>query len=306
VIRAFEPGDADAVTALVREAAVDWVVSPAGLVYRLRSHPARARQRAWVAVEDGVVVAFARARLLWEAASERAGTLWLVVRSDRRRLGLGSSLFAAAQTHLRRSGADWLESFADEEEGQSFLESRGFARSRVEHVSALDPRIADVSALPALEAVKAEEGFLAVPLADAVDRPRELHAVYAATLADVPADVTAEDVRYDEWVRECLEDPDLSLAGSVVVLAAERPVALSFLMTDGAGRAASDMTGTLVDYRRRGLARLAKLASIRWAAETGIELMVTGNDDENLGMLALNRSLGYLPVGERPFYRRDA
>jgi GNAT superfamily N-acetyltransferase len=53
------------------------------------------------------------------------------------------------------------------------------------------------------------------------------------------------------------------------------------------------MTATVRDFRRRGLARLAKLASIRWAAERGITSILTGNDRENPGMLALNDSLGY-------------
>jgi GNAT superfamily N-acetyltransferase len=53
------------------------------------------------------------------------------------------------------------------------------------------------------------------------------------------------------------------------------------------------MTATHPDFRRRGLARLAKLASIRWAAELGITSILTSNDRENPAMLALNDSLGY-------------
>jgi len=55
---------------------------------------------------------------------------------------------------------------------------------------------------------------------------------------------------------------------------------------------------------RRGLARLAKLATIRWAARNDVATIVTGNDDDNEAMLALNRSLGYLPLAERTFYFR--
>jgi GNAT superfamily N-acetyltransferase len=53
------------------------------------------------------------------------------------------------------------------------------------------------------------------------------------------------------------------------------------------------MTATLPAFRRRGLARLAKLATIRWAAEAGITSILTSNDRENPGMLALNDELGY-------------
>ena len=53
------------------------------------------------------------------------------------------------------------------------------------------------------------------------------------------------------------------------------------------------MTGTAPDFRRRGLARLAKEATIRWAAEAGIRTIVTSNDTTNADMLALNEHLGY-------------
>jgi GNAT superfamily N-acetyltransferase len=56
------------------------------------------------------------------------------------------------------------------------------------------------------------------------------------------------------------------------------------------------MTGTLREYRRRGLARLVKLAAIRWAAENGITALHTDNDSTNADMLALNEHLGYRPT----------
>jgi GNAT superfamily N-acetyltransferase len=82
-----------------------------------------------------------------------------------------------------------------------------------------------------------------------------------------------------------------------VVVTGEQPVALAFLEVDEPARvAANEMTGTLPEFRRRGLARLVKLATIRWAAEHGIEAVQTGNSHENPGILALNIDLGYRPV----------
>jgi GNAT superfamily N-acetyltransferase len=304
VIRPFSTEDAPAVVELVRNVAVDWWTSPVALAYRLQSHPERARQRAWVAVEGGGVVGFGRARLLWEVAGGDSATFRIEVRPDRRGRGVGSALFEQAEVHLRGAGARKLQSFAEEDSGHAFLHARGFERSDVEHVSVLVPAAANLSALGNLEAAKASEGFRAVPLAEVLDRPRELYEVYAGTALDVPGEFVADDLRYEEWVRECLRDPDLSAGGSTVVVFGERPVALSFLMTDGTGRAATDMTGTLPEFRRRGLARLAKLGTIRWAAANGIEQMITSNDAANAGMLVLNRSLGYQPIAERTFYVR--
>ena len=57
--------------------------------------------------------------------------------------------------------------------------------------------------------------------------------------------------------------------------------------------------------RRRGLARLVKLASIRWAKEQGYARIITGNAESNRAMLGLNVSLGYEPVERETHYVRD-
>lgn len=305
MIRAFRDEDADAAVAVLRVAALDWYHSPASLLHRLASHPPRARQLAWIAEVEGEIVGFARARLRWEVSERSVGWLWLGVRPDRRGLGLGGALFERAARHLAEAGAEVLESFTAEESGHGFLRSRGFGASGVEHLSLLDVSEADVSPLAALEKAQAAEGFRLLPLGEVFDRAREVHAVYAATLADVPEAFITDDLRYGEWERECLRDPDLSREGSAVVLHEETPVALSFLVADGEGRAANDMTGTLPDYRRRGLARLAKLGTLRWAVAGGADWILTGNDEENPAMRALNESLGYRPAGTHTLYVRE-
>ncbi len=63
----------------------------------------------------------------------------------------------------------------------------------------------------------------------------------------------------------------------------------------------NEWTATLPDLRGRGLARLAKRTTIRWAADEGIIEIVTGNDPDNVPMRELNRRLGYREL----FIRRD-
>ncbi|HSK17087.1 MAG TPA: GNAT family N-acetyltransferase [Gaiellaceae bacterium] len=305
MIRPLAERDAAATVAVLRESSVDWTGSAANLLHRLGSHPPRARQAAWVAEEDGQVVGAVRARLRWEVSERVVGWIWVGVRPRRRGRGVGSALYAAGERHLLEAGVEAVESFTAEESGERFLAARGFRQVGLEHVSRLDLVGADLSALPALAEVKAAEGFAVVPLARAFDRPRDLHAVYATTLADVPQAHTVDDLRYEEWERESLGDPDLSLEASAVVLHEGRPVALTFVIADGEGGAANDMTGTLPEFRGRGLARLAKLASARWAREQGIEWILTENDDGNPGMRALNASLGYRPAGTQTLWLRE-
>jgi len=110
-------------------------------------------------------------------------------------------------------------------------------------------------------------------------------------------------VTLEEWREFILGNPLLDDEGSVVVLDAEdRVVSLSWLLVDHPRRRAeNEWTATLPQLRGRGLARLAKVATIRWAAEHGLTEIVTGNDPDNLPMRELNRRLGYREL----FLRRD-
>ena len=58
-------------------------------------------------------------------------------------------------------------------------------------------------------------------------------------------------------------------------------------------------------HRDPGLATLAKLAQLRWAAANGIDQVVTDNDERNAPMLAINRRLGYEPFTERLGYLKE-
>ena len=81
------------------------------------------------------------------------------------------------------------------------------------------------------------------------------------------------------------------------------PVAYSFLhVAPRSGVAANEMTGTDPAHRRKGLARLAKLAGIAWAREQGYRVIKTESDQDNTGMLHLNRTLGYEQVGTETQY----
>ena len=104
-------------------------------------------------------------------------------------------------------------------------------------------------------------------------------------------------VSFEEWERSLLRYPDLDAEASAVVVKDEVPVSLSLLSVDPATRRArNEETGTARDHRRLGLATLAKLSTVRWAAEHGIEAILTDNAEQNLAMLAINDRLGYRPL----------
>jgi GNAT superfamily N-acetyltransferase len=305
VIRELRPGDAAGAAALLHEDEQPTPVTGPGILHWHDSQPERARVGSWVAVEGERVVGWARARLRWATSAEGVGEAWAFVSPSWRRRGLGAGLYERAAAHLDRVGARVLESWSETADGGRFLEARGFRPVRRLHVLRLDLP-ADVSALEGLRAAREAEGFEVVPLSAVLDRPRELHAVDAAATADVPMTYAEDDFRYEDWVQEALGHPQLSHEGSAVVLAAGTPAAYALLHVDPEARlAANEMTGTRRDVRRRGLARLAKLVTIAWAQEQGYEAIVTESDSENVGMVALNESLGYRAVATETQYLRD-
>jgi GNAT superfamily N-acetyltransferase len=288
MIRDLERRDAADVAKLCRELEPEFVATEEGVWHEVTGPPERALSRAWVAESGGALQGAALAGLEWTVPTGDVGWIWFGVHGAARRRGLGGELYRLAEDHMRVSGANRILAYVVEgSEAESFLERRGFRVKRTDRFSQLT-----VSAAPDLPQV---DGFHVVALRDVADI-RGVYQVYASGELDMPSDFEHSELPFDEWERETLGNPHLDWEGSKVVLAGERPVAVSFLKVDReGGMAENEMTATHPDFRRRGLARLAKLAGIRWAAENGIGVILTGNDAENAGMLAINRELGYRP-----------
>jgi GNAT superfamily N-acetyltransferase len=306
VIREFRAEDASGVSAILHEEELPNAVTPAGVRHWLEAQPERARPRMFVAEKDGEIVGWAEARLNWAVKTPGVSDLWAYVRPAERGHGLGRELLERAEGYLLGIGARVLQTWTYSPAGIKLLEDRGFRATGQERISKLELAEADVSILPDLENEKRAEGFRLITLGEATADRVGLHRVYQAAAADVPEYFTEDDIRLEEWWRETVEHPQLAHDGSFVVVSGAQPVALAFLEVDeAAGMAANEMTGTLPEFRRRGLARLAKLATIRWAAAQGLTGVLTGNAEANVGMVRLNESLGYRLVQTETHFVRE-
>jgi GNAT superfamily N-acetyltransferase len=290
VIRDYREGDAAGIAALLREHRPPelYVMTAAGTRYRIGHLPEQAGQRVWVAEDEGSVVGWARAQLRW-TSDPGVGRVEVEVARAWRRRGLGSALLAGAEEHLRGLGARKVDCGAlDDEAAPGFARARGYEETRRETYSWLAPRQVEL-AVP--------EKVRLVPLSALSGRLEEAWRLEAEALVDVPADVPLAQVGFDEWIEESLDHPDLDRDGSFYALVGNGLAAYTLVSVDrGRGLAWNEMTGTAPAFRRRGLARLVKLASIRWAAEAGFRSFSTSNDSENAAMLALNLELGYRPL----------
>ena len=281
VIRALRKADAEAAARLVLALNPHRLETGEMVWARASKPPPSALQRDWVVESDGEIVGHAYAAL---AASGKA-RFWIGVHPAQRGRGLGTELYRTVQEHL--ASAARLRTWVDgDPAGERFVRHRGFELAGADRVSDLDPRAVDLSRLPELEA----DELRLVSLAEALDEVQALFERLAAGEIELPDDLV-------EWKWDDLEHPNLSHEGSFVVLDGEQPVSLGFLTVDPERRLAYNvLTATLPEYRRRGLALLVKLATTRWAAENGIERLLTENDRENTPMLELNDSLGYRPL----------
>jgi GNAT superfamily N-acetyltransferase len=299
VIRELERGDVGAVVRLALELNPHQVLTERGLLHELELPLQRERRRDWVAVEGGEVVGHAEAGFEWAVPTPGKGRLWIDVAREHRGRGIGSQLFETAVGYLRDEGAWRIESYVPgDPAGARFLSKRGFTLSGRNRASGLELREAS---MPDVKV----PGFRLATLGDTRDRAHELHAICVEGEIDMPSDEPETEVDFESWRRDEFEYPDISDDGSFVALEGERPVSLAFVAVDPErGLGYNSMTATLRTHRRRGLALLAKAAAVRWAQEAGLERLVTENDEDNTGMLAINDRLGYQPLYVEEYFVR--
>jgi RimJ/RimL family protein N-acetyltransferase len=174
-----------------------------------------------------------------------------------------------------------------EEASQSLATAHGFRHTNTTRISGVDPRT--------IEPCRAPPGVDLRPLAG-LD-PRKVYELDAEAMLDVPGEVAMDEVSFEQWLKDYWREPDTDLDASVAAVIGDRPVAFSHLRIAPGGRAVTEMTGTLREFRGRGLAQLAKRATLVNAAKRGVELVSTENDETNGPMLRVNEKLGYRPIG---------
>ena len=263
------------------------VGSERGLRHAAAAEPPDAHRRYWAAEDGGKLVGWATAAIDYES-SERPGFVQACVAPESRKAGLGTALLERCEAHLAGLGVAKALSFTTPEDAsRSFATAHGFRHTHTIRISGIDPR--------KIEPASAPSGVELRPLAE-LD-PRKVFELDSEAMRDIPGEVGMDDVSFEQWLEDYWRHPDTDLEASVAAVVDGRPVAFSHLRVAPGGRAVTDMTGTLRDYRGRGLALLAKRASLVNAARRGVELVSTENDETNGPMLRVNEKLGYQPIG---------
>jgi RimJ/RimL family protein N-acetyltransferase/N-acetylglutamate synthase-like GNAT family acetyltransferase len=295
VIREATEDDVEAVARLLLAADDSRVVSPEALLHMRRTRPERARTLELVVEADGVVVAAGTAgRNIWTTA-EGASWAFVTVDAAHRRRGIGDELGHRLLDHLRENGGTKAQCFFRwTEEGERWATAQGWSKLLGGPLIALDPRLVPEPSLPA--------GYRLVPMTE-VTPEAAFEAVREAAL-DEPTPTPNDAFDLDDFLREW-DEPDNDQESSSAVLDDDgRVVAFSFLNTSG-DRSSHGFTGTVREHRGRGLATAAKRRALRTAAERGVTRVTTSNAEENAAMRAINRKLGFEPIGEHVIFGRE-
>jgi GNAT superfamily N-acetyltransferase len=265
------------------------VVTAEAYAYRMRTVPPSSRRAWWCAEADGEIVGWATAGLVVETSEVGVAQVDLDVHPVRCRRGIGSALLARVEEHAVSLGARRLFAWSRADDPTvAFATAHGFEETSRSQMMVIDPRTVDPPSPPPEVELR--------PFADFADDPSQIFALDVTTVLDEPAEVRLDDIPYDIWLERWWGQPLVDREASVVTLLDRKPVSLTWLLTDREhGRGSNNGTGTLPDYRGRGLARLAKRESLARAAALGLTAVYTGNDISNAPMLAINRSLGYQP-----------
>jgi GNAT superfamily N-acetyltransferase len=287
MVREGRREDFGAATELLNRVWPHRVGSERGLRHAADAEPPNAYRRYWAAEDDGTLVGWATAAIEDQSA-ERPGFLQVSVAPESRKGGLGTALLERCEAHLAALGVTTVHATTTPEEAsQRLATAHGFRHTNTTRISGVDPRT--------IEPWSAPPGVDLRPLA--VLDPRKVYELDAEAMLDVPGEVAMDDVSFEQWLEDYWRDPDTDLDASVAAVIDDRPVAFSHLRIGPDGRAVTEMTGTLRDYRGRGLALLAKRATLANAAKSGVELVSTENDETNGPMLRINQKLGYRPIG---------
>ena len=300
MIRAATLDDAPAVTRLSQTVYPDEFGTARGMRHWWQAVPDRARRSMWAAEQDDEIVGYAAASLSFDSSERGSCTANVYVHPERRGRGIGSALWERVEQHLHAIEGTHVNSFGlDEAASRRFMHARGFEVAFRQRASRLE-----LQELPAPAPPPADVRLLT--FAD-VDDPKPIYELEVEGLRDVPTDQPIDDVRWDDWLEQWWRHPDLDREASLLALVGGVPASFTMLLSDAeSGRAVSGMTATARQFRGRGLALLVKHHGLARAAERGISVALTENDETNAPMLAVNTRLGYRPATVNATFSRRA
>lgn len=257
-----------------------------------------------VAERRGEVIAHAGVVQMFWTDNPTAYTGFVAVLPEHREQGIGANLYSQVLSATQEFAAERLYTHlrADQEASQRFAEHREFERTgHVTRMSRLDVHSPNFEGYDELEKRLQSEGIRVATLAElgADDDGvlRAVHRVEMSTAADEPGSEKFS-VAFEHWLKFFLGQPGMSPEHVWLALDGENFIGQTALLRQGGNGAWHQGLGVEREYRGRGIARLLKLHTVRWAAQNGVDFLYTGNDIDNPRMYDINVRMGYKPLPE--------
>ena len=301
---AHASADNDEIARIVSAVHPDRQRTGAEIAAAARRRGQRFHQKFVAEVAPGQLAGFGFLEVPDVAATRGRFRVRVTVDPSRIGLGIGAALYETIEAEARLHGATELcsEMLASQPRAQRFAFDRGFIvyNRRIESrlkVRDIDPeRIArdiDAAADRFFDTGLRIASYRQLALGE--EAPRRLYELFVELWRDVPFGIRGDDPKYESFVAEELGDPAFRSAGTFIALDGSHWVGMCAQCT-GRDHLLTSMTGVVRCWRRHGLARWLKLHSIRHALESEVSEMRTYNDEANTDMLALNRTLGFVPT----------
>jgi GNAT superfamily N-acetyltransferase len=298
----------------LRNQAFPWPVSAERFLFDESLRPsdeAVCQLGAWTADNELVGTAECYLGEEGERYVDRAESFLTVAPAHRRR-GLGTRLAEMVEQFALDQRLRWLEAiFYERDAGlaRPFVERRGFRELERFTESWQEPATVSLDRLDQWQSELRAAGIQTSAFS-AIDTPSMRRVLYRCAMAiqrDMPHEAHADwtDAPFESWVRKVLGSPGASPDTIFVAREGDTIVGLTYLISRGNGEAEVGDTGVIRSHRRRGIARVLKMMATQYAAQHGIHRVQTDNRADNVGMLAINRALGFKPAGAILIYEKS-
>jgi ribosomal protein S18 acetylase RimI-like enzyme len=258
-------------------------------------------RRAVEEVSSGDVVAIGFLRqdgITFDPAFARAG---VSVDPAHQQQGIGRRLYTDLEAAAKARGLAglWAGVRTLDPRGVRFFEQAGFREKRRQWVSRLDVNEAATEVRARSPDRWTSDGIVFTTVQEeGPERPQvreRLYRLYLDSIKDVPRLGGLTDSTLEEFVRMTFEDVGFLPEAIFLARAGDRYIAFSDLHRRVAEPDVLHIsfTGTLAEFRGRGLAQELKRRSIEFARRHGYRYIETDNDSENEQIWSINRKLGF-------------
>lgn len=255
----------------------------------------------WIAIEkDKAVGAGYYNQSIWFAHPQKF-LLWIGVRPEYQRNGIGSELYDTIMYRLLAFDPLALRATATQDRPESirFLEKRNFQEVIRDVPSELDVQSFDLTRFKEIENRFRDTGIAIKTLPELENDPernRKLYDLDWELSLSVPGDLAAGIGRrgFEKYVEYAITGSTALPEGFFVAVKGEEFIGLSHVLSSEKGISLfQGLTGVKPQYRRQGIGLAMKIRCIAYAKATGHSLIMAENDAKNIPMLTMNEKLGF-------------